>query len=283
MTSLLKIAAMQPQLSPTEQKIAGYALAQPELLVQQSSSELAASIGVSQSSIVKFSQKLGFKGYADLRLSLSGAIGRQRDKERDVIHGDIELGDSHHVVMNKLLQSKAGAMQKTLDANNDDNLDLALDLVQRATRIQIAGVGASSLVAKDLGFKLMKLGRAVLVESDSHIQLANASTLTSDDLLIALSYSGASADIVNIARVAKSCGAATLAITGMMDNPLSKEADVVLHTVADEDQARSSSISARDAQFMVTDLLFILLTQVQPDAAEHIANSYKAVEAMKIR
>ncbi|HAO2892084.1 TPA: MurR/RpiR family transcriptional regulator, partial [Escherichia coli] len=64
-------------------------------------------------------------------------------------------------------------------------------------------------------------------------------------------------------------------------NPLSRVADIRLYTFADEERVRSSSITARDAQLTLTDLLFILLIQGQPDAHEYIHNSEVAVSVLK--
>jgi DNA-binding MurR/RpiR family transcriptional regulator len=72
-----------------------------------------------------------------------------------------------------------------------------------------------------------------------------------------------------------------IAVTGLQDNPLSRVADIRLHTVADEERARSSSITARDAQLTLTDLLFLLLVQRQPDANDYVHNSELAVSVLK--
>ncbi|MBN9274752.1 MAG: SIS domain-containing protein, partial [Mesorhizobium sp.] len=97
----------------------------------------------------------------------------------------------------------------------------------------------------------------------------------------ALSYSGASIETLRVAELARARGATVIAVTGLHDNPLSRVADIRLHTVADEEKARSSSITARDAQLTLTDLLFILLVQSQPDANEYVHNSEVAVSVLK--
>jgi DNA-binding MurR/RpiR family transcriptional regulator len=136
-------------------------------------------------------------------------------------------------------------------------------------------------VARDFSYKLMKLGRNVLHDSDSHVQMANVSTLGPDDVLFALSYSGTSIETLRIAELARTRGTTVIAVTGLHDNPLSRVADIRLHTIADEERARSSSITARDAQLTLTDLLFILLVQKQPDANEYVHNSEAAVSVLK--
>ena len=70
MSCLLKIRAFQDELSPNERKIALFILANPALIRDYSSQNLANAVGVSQSSIVKFSQKLGYQGFPDLKLAI---------------------------------------------------------------------------------------------------------------------------------------------------------------------------------------------------------------------
>jgi DNA-binding MurR/RpiR family transcriptional regulator len=165
--------------------------------------------------------------------------------------------------------------------NTEATIDSALDALMSARRIQLAGVGASSLVARDFSYKLLKLGRTVLVDSDSHIQISNASALNDQDLIIALSHSGRSMETLRIAELAKKRGATLLSVTGLQPNPLLDIADISLFTVADEERVRSSAITSRDAQLMLTDMLFILLLRRQADAYDYIHRSEAAVTVLK--
>jgi DNA-binding MurR/RpiR family transcriptional regulator len=200
-----------------------------------------------------------------------------------MIHGTIELGDSYLTILQKLIGSKMLSMQQTLSVNSEPEIEKALTALDTARRIHMAGVGASSLVARDFSYKLMKLGRNVLHDSDSHVQMANVSTLSPHDVLFALSYSGNSIETLRIAEVARERGATVIAVTGLNGGPLGQVANIRLYTVADEERVRSSAITARDAQLMLTDLLFILLVQRQPDANEYVHNSEMAVSVLKIR
>ena len=71
MSSLVKIRAERDQMSAIERRIADFILENAHLLRDYSSQQLANSLGISQSSVVKFSQKLGFKGYPDLKVEYS--------------------------------------------------------------------------------------------------------------------------------------------------------------------------------------------------------------------
>ncbi|TXI10269.1 MAG: MurR/RpiR family transcriptional regulator [Rhizobium sp.] len=283
MSILKKISAQLEIMAPADRQIGQFIVNNPDQMLRLSSAALAIETGRSQSSVVKFSQKLGYAGYQELKLAVSEAKAQEWQAPAGMIHGTIEVGDGYLTILQKLLGSKMQAMQQTISVNNEADIEKALEALHGARRIHLAGVGASSLVARDFSYKLMKLGRNVLHDSDSHVQMANASTLGPDDLLFALSYSGASIETLRIAELASQRQATVIAVTGLQDNPLARVADICLHTVGDEDRVRSSAITARDAQLMLTDLLFILLVQRQPDANDYVHNSETAVSVLKAK
>ena len=281
MSVLNRINAKLDAMAPGDREIGQYIVDNPDQMLRLSTAALAAEIGRSQSSVVKFSQKLGYASYQELKLAVSEAKAQEWQVPAGVIHGSIEVGDNYQVILKKLIGSKLLSMQQTVAANSERIISRTLELLDGARRIHLVGVGASSLVARDFSYKLMKLGRNVLHDSDSHIQMANVSTLGPGDVLFALSYSGASIETLRIAELARKRGTMVIAVTGLHDNPLSRVADIRLYTVADEERARSSSITARDAKLTLTDLLFILLVQKQPDANDYVHNSEAAVSVLK--
>ncbi|QKC91644.1 MurR/RpiR family transcriptional regulator [Mesorhizobium sp. NZP2234] len=281
MSVLKTINAKLDGMAPGDREIGQYIVDNPDQMLRLSTAALAAKIGRSQSSVVKFSQKLGYASYQELKLAVSEAKAQDWQVPAGVIHGSIEVGDTYPVILRKLIGSKLLSMQQTVAANSERIISRTLELLDGARRIHLVGVGASSLVARDFSYKLMKLGRNVLHDSDSHIQMANAATLGPGDVLFALSYSGASIETLRIAELAHRRGTMVIAVTGLHDNPLSRVADIRLYTIADEERARSSSITARDAQLTLTDLLFILLVQKQPDANDYVHNSEAAVSVLK--
>jgi len=281
--SVLKIlGAKIDSMTQADRQIAQFILDHPERMLGMSSAALAEATGRSQSSVVKFSQKLGYEGYQQLKLDVNKAKAQEFHAPAGVIHGTIDASDSYLTILQKLIGSKLLSMRETSAVNTEETIDSALDALVGARRIQLAGVGASSLVARDFSYKLLKLGRTVLVDSDSHIQISNASALNSEDLLIAISHSGRSVETLRIAELAKKRGATLLSVTGLAPNPLLDLADISLFTVADEERVRSSAITSRDAQLMLMDMLFILLLRRQADAYDYIHRSEAAVTVLKV-
>jgi len=74
MSCLLKMRAAREELSANEKKIADFILENSALIRDYSSQNLAASVGVSQSSIIKFSQKLSYRGFTDLKLAIHESV-----------------------------------------------------------------------------------------------------------------------------------------------------------------------------------------------------------------
>ncbi|UTA48418.1 SIS domain-containing protein [Simiduia sp. 21SJ11W-1] len=280
MGCIAKIRAMRESMSSHERRIADFLLENATGIRDHSSKTLASDIGVSQSSVVKFSQKLGYTGYSDLKLALTEAAARTAVLPK-AIHGDISASDDIATVAQKLVARKSSSLTETVAINREDVLQSAIDSLARAQRILIAGVGASSLVARDFGYKLMKLGKNVLVESDTHVQVANAATLHPGDLVFAISESGMTQDVLRVATTGLQQGAEVISLTRFTRNSLVELAGINLFCMADEAGARSSSILARTAQHMITDLLFILMSQRDEQAQELFERSRKAVQVFR--
>lgn len=281
MSILTVIKAQLESFTEGEREIAQFVLDAPDRMIQLSSANLAEATGRSQSSVVKFCQKLGFSGYQDFKLAVSQATAQTWRVQTGMVHGSIDATDSFATTVQKLIGSKLHAMQQTISVNNETAIGRAAELIQKARRIQLAGVGASSLVARDLAYKLQKLGCFVMFEADGHIQVANAATLGPEDMVMALSQSGASLETLRVAETAKARGCALVSLTGVQPNNLAALADIQLYTVADEERPRSSAITSRDAQLTLTDLLFILLLQRNPEANAFILAAEEAAAKLK--
>ncbi|RJT35121.1 SIS domain-containing protein [Rahnella woolbedingensis] len=251
--------------TPNERRIADFIISSPDALKELSSQQLAQKLGISQSAIVKFAQKLGLQGFTKFKMALVEEWGQQvseRKQQSSHLHNDISSQDPLSDVANKLLNEKLNALRKTTNNLDIREIEKVINCLQAAKRIHIAAIGGSSLVGKDLAWKLMKIGFHIITEYDSHVQLTIAQTLTEQDVLIAISFSGQRKEVLLAADIAKKKGATVVAITSLQDSDLRKLADYTLDTVSEEQQWRSSTISSRTAQLCVTDLLFMGLLQL---------------------
>ncbi|QUJ70142.1 SIS domain-containing protein (plasmid) [Photobacterium sp. GJ3] len=274
MTTLAKIDHYRDAFSPSEQKIATFILQDPDQVISLSSQQLAQQAEVSQSSIVKFTQKIGFKGFTAFKLAVSEELGRKKamgpGTEQQGLHNQITREDSLEIMAQKLAQEKQNSIVETTHAIDFAVLAKVVEAMDAAGKIQLVGIGGSALVAKDLGYKLLKIGIPVIAEQDSHVQISVSQTLKAGDVQIVISYSGRRKEVLLAAQTAKAKGAKVIAFTSLQQSPLRELADWSLDTLAEETQLRSSAISSRTAQNTLTDLLFLALIQKRDQEANQL-------------
>ena len=262
MSYLKKIRMDYNNYTDTEKKIALYIINHLDAFKGCSSHSIALALCVAQSSISKFAKKLGAHGFADLKLMLIEEYSREKSAKADYsLHSTIHSSDPLNVIADKLIAEKVHALRETTVNMDFVKLEKIIGIIDKARHIQIVGLGGSALAAKDLAFKLLKIGYCVTCEIDTHVQISVAQALNKDDIQISLSYSGKKKEILIAAEAAKEKGAKIIAITSLANNPLRERADYILETVSNEDEWRSSSISSRTAQNCITDLLFVGLLQ----------------------
>ncbi|MCF7362301.1 XRE family transcriptional regulator [Vibrio diazotrophicus] len=265
-----KIIAKRSQLSQSGRLVADWIVENAEKAAYMTSQEVAQEAQVSQSTIVKFTQRLGFKGYSEFKLALSEDIGRKQAIASTPLHSGIFADDPLAVIAQKLIKAKTDAMIQTTNALSFDACNQAAQWLSDARTVQIVGIGGSALTAKDLGYKLLKLGITALTEQDSHVQIAVARTLTEKDVQIAISFSGERKEILVAAEAAKEQGAKVIALSSPNKSKLRHIADITFDTIADEVENRSSAIASRSAQNVITDLLFIYLVQLRDESARQM-------------
>ncbi|WP_044172248.1 MurR/RpiR family transcriptional regulator [Phytobacter massiliensis] len=281
MNCLIRIRQRYAAFARSDKRLADFLLAEPDRARHLSSQQLAAEAGVSQSSVVKFAQKLGFKGFPALKLAISEALASNPEPLAVTVHNQIRGDDPLRVVGEKLIHENLSAMRASLDVNSEEKLRQAVEMLQGARRIVLTGIGASGLVARNFSWKLMKIGLNAVAEQDMHALLATVQAMGPQDLLLPVSYSGTRREINMAADETLRVGAKILAITGFTPNALQQRASHCLYTIAEEQATRSAAISSTSAQMMLTDLLFMALVQQDIEhAPERIRHSEELVKKL---
>ncbi|MCF2915822.1 SIS domain-containing protein [Pseudoalteromonas sp. Cn5-37] len=279
MSTFVKIKALRQSLSSSEAKLADFTLNSANAIRNLSSVELAKVVGVSQSSVVKFSQKLGYKGFPAFKLAVIDALNDETSEPK--LHGKITLNDSLEQIAEKLLSSKLAVLTETKNLNEAPAVEKAVELLKSAKRILICGLGGSALVAKDFSYKLQKLGMPAIAEPDGHAQLAYVATFSKGDLVIAISESGMTREIAEVVKQAKKNSSSVISVTKFGSSHVADSADVKLYSVAEGESVRLSSILARTAQDFVIDILFIALTQSSRQGRKLLEHSNEVVGEFK--
>lgn len=259
MSTFTKIKAIKDDLSVSEHKLAKFTLTSSDALRDMSSQQLAKTVGVSQSAVVKFAQKLGYKGFPAFKLGVIDA--QNHDVPKNKLTGKITLKDDLTQVAEKLLSSKHSVLDETRRINSEEALRGAVEALKSAKRILICGLGGSALVGKDFSYKLQKLGLFAVEEPDCHVQLTFASTMGKGDLIFAISESGNTKEITKVVKQGQQNGVTIVSLTRYGSTPISDLANIKLYSVAEEAATRISSILARTAQEFVIDCIFVAITQ----------------------
>lgn len=268
--SLLKIKAMYDSFGRGEKKIADWILAHPDELISLSISELAASCGCGDATVVRFSKRLGFNGYQALKISVAQDL-----RTNPIGNLSFASDDSILEVYTKHIADIALTLQKTKSSLNQEAFKAAAEALLHAKSISIFGLGSSAPVAMDAMHKFVRAGLPACSYSDNHMQMIVASHLTPKDVVLAISHSGSSVDIVKALEQAKKNGALTITITNHGRSPIVKYSDFCLYTNADETKYTILAMTSRIAQLAIIDTLY---TYIVLNGGEKITSAIQHTE-----
>ena len=257
MSPLVKIRSERDQMSAIERRIADYILENARLLRDYSSQQLADSLGISQSSVVKFSQKLGFKGYPDLKFSIGEAVAREAGGPphgggAPPVHPQAALAED-------LWRGKARSEEATRLINPPEQLGRVAAAIDGATRILVIGLGEDDILARAFALKLSRLGIPVAHHADPLLIAPSVASASPGDLLAAFSEHGKQPELVQLARLAKKRRARVVSATRNTPNALRAQADAVLLVSAHDERARVAPLLYQSAALHLLDLLVVLL------------------------
>ena len=160
------------------------------------------------------------------------------------------------MLIHKACQLNVSTVQKTYQMINEAHLQKAIDYIINAKTIYLFGVGSSAIVAYDFSQKLLRIGKKAIYNTDIHVQMTFAESMTKDDVAVLISYSGMTTGLTGMAKKLKEDGIPSLSITQNSNNIVAKNAMVNLFVPLEEKEVRIGAISSRTASLVVTDLLY---------------------------
>lgn len=256
-------------LRPVQRRIAGVILEDPVAAGAMTIDQLAAAAGCAQSSVVNLARELGLTGYRELRAGLVAEAARAVGDQGELAFPlEIDANDPLAVSVERIAAADARAVRDTVRLLDLEVLERSAERLAAARRILLMGVGASGLAALDLQYKLTRLGLSAHALTSAHDALPAVVGLSEQDVLLAISDSGRTIDVLDALDLATELGALTLAITGAPASPLARGADEVLLTASREPSFRAGATSSRIAQLAIADCLLIALAAALPDAGE---------------
>ncbi|MDD0824800.1 MurR/RpiR family transcriptional regulator [Mannheimia sp. AT1] len=261
------ISSLQNSLTKTEKKIAAAILSQPELLNQCSLSDVAKQLDVGEATFIRFCRTLGFKGYTDFKLELAIELATQNQDNRVLLDTDVSELDTAEDIAGKLKASLDSAISETINLLDFDVLEKVVEELRQAKRIFLFGVGSSGLTAEDAKHKLMRIGLQTDAVTNNHFMYMQAALVKEGDLVIGISHSGYSEEIVKSLRFSRANKAKTVAITHNLRSPVTEEANYVLINGNRQGHMQGDSIGTKMSQLFVLDLIYTLLVRAEPETA----------------
>lgn len=249
---LARIRSVYPSLAPAEQKVADYVLEGMHRVIYQSVTQLADHSGVGESTVIRFCQAVGFRGYQELKLVLARDMGEAAGNVHESLKPEDDLG----TIAQKVSYNNIQTIQDTLKVLEMEQLDRAIQAIVRARRVEFYGVGSSGFTACDAKYKFMRIGISCDALTDAHLQAMSASLLTESDVAVGISHTGSTKDVVDSVQRAKNAGATVICITDYARSPITQAADISLLTASRETPLGSGAIRSKIAQLHVLDLLF---------------------------
>lgn len=273
--TILNIKAKYNTLGNTDKKIADFLMNNPGAVLSMFITELAAQCDTSEAAIVRFSKKMGFSGYHQLKLSLA------QESDMRPVSENITENDCAYDIFGKVCEDIFCSLEKTKRALDAKNLQTCCEKILSADKILICGLGNSASVATDAAHKMLRLGLNACAYTDNHMQAIAAAHTTNKSVMIGISHSGRSKDILDAMKIAREQGAFCTALTGAEKSPLHKAADIVLRTVSDETNYRILGLSSRIAQLAIIDTVYSYLVCHLMDANDKIAQTELALKPKK--
>lgn len=249
---LNRIAASRHALRRSERKVADWILAQPHATIAEPIAGLALKAGVSEPTVIRFCRALGCDGYQSFKLRLAQSLAAGIP----FIHREVVAGDHGRVLSSKLFNGAIAALIRTRDSLDPDALDQAVTLLAGARSIHCLGHGASGIVAQDAQHKLFRLGVPVVAYTDPHVHCMAAATLAAGDVVLAVSHTGRSKDVINSVRLALEGGARAVGLSAA-GSPLARLVTVNLDSAVREDTDTWIPMTSRLADLAIVDVLAV--------------------------
>ncbi|MBY8882734.1 MurR/RpiR family transcriptional regulator [Actinacidiphila acidipaludis] len=278
-----RIRALLPGLPEAQRATAALILDDPAAVARMTILDLADACRVSTGSITRFCRTLGLPGYSALRIALAADTGRS---ERETWQANMGRQISENDELGQVAEAISAAVRhsvgETLSRLDLSAVEAAATAIARARRVEVCGMGGSAGMGAEFQHRIFRIGVPAWSWSDTQVALTGAALLGPHDVMLAISHSGRTREVIDLAAEAASRGATTVALTNDLESPLARRVDLVLASSVRHDAPGHNSILSRHAQMAVLDLLYIAIAQRTYDqSTEAMAATTEAVSPYK--
>lgn len=262
---LLHLRQGLPGYSPTLQKLGDFILTDPQKVLYLTITELARETDTSEASVTRLCRHLGCKGYTEFKMAL--ALDVQHNQPAAIASGDS---------IDMLVEETVQALRDTGKFINREVLQSAVEALHQAKTIQIYGVAASAITGEYLHYRLLRLGKSAQLFGDMHRAAMNASTLREGDLVIAISASGSTKDVMHVVKVAKKQNARVLMLSNTLRSPMGSLADMLLVAARPEGPFNAGALSGKVGAMLLVE---VLINELMTHDASYLAASQQTATA----
>ncbi|MDN7240982.1 MurR/RpiR family transcriptional regulator [Planococcus sp. N028] len=266
------IASSMKKFTSSEVDLAKYILANSDEVSQLSISQIAKKSHVSPATITRFCQKISFSGFNEFKHELKRYIDL---RNKPAATSDIKEID----YFSKLYQNYLEIIETTFRKVTYPDIQKAATLLNHAPKVHVYGIGNSGIAAQEFKWKFFRIGVNVESITDPHQAVMDAALTTEASLVIGISISGKTKEVINAVKIAKQQGATIIAITGEKESELSKLADLSLFVLIKNNMHMAQNISPTLPLFLLFDLIYTEL--VSKDYVNRIQLREKTLEALK--
>jgi DNA-binding MurR/RpiR family transcriptional regulator len=261
-----------PRLSKGQKLIAEYILKHYDKAAFMTAAKLGNSVGVSESTVVRFANELGYEGYPELQKALQELIkNKLTTVQRIELSNDFITQDN---ALKGVLKSDIENIRATLEKINYQAFESAVDSIINAKKIYIVGLRSSTALADFLGFYLnLVLDNVKIVSYGMSEIFEQMLSLSEDDCVIGIGFPRYAMRTVEVLTFAKSRDADVVAITDSVLSPLAARADYTLI-------AESNMASFVDSLVAPLSVINALIIAVGLKKKEKISKTFSNLESI---
>ncbi len=259
--------------SKGQKLIAGFILQSYDKAAFMTASKLGKTVGVSESTVVRFSVELGFDGYPSMQKTLQEIVRNKLTSVQRIEAANDRIGNQD--VVSTVLQADIDTLRRTSETLDRREMDASVDAILAARHIYIVGVRSSAAIASFLNFYFRNIFDNVsLVPSTATSEMfEQLLRVGREDVVIGISLPRYSSRTIKAMQYARDCGATTISITDKPDAPAGKIADHVL-------VAKSDMVSIVDSLVAPMSVVNALIVAVSRKREEEVSKTFKDLERL---
>ena len=268
---LNKIDALYTKLSKGHKKIADYIMVNYDKAAFMTAARLGATVGVSESTVVRFAAELGFSGYPALQSDLQELIRSKLTSVQRMQSASVRIAQDE--ILETVLNADSAMIKATLDQTSKENFNRAVAAINKARNIYILGVRSAATLANFLAFYFRPVyDNVVLVDSARASEVfEQIFRIDERDICIAISFPRYSNQTINALHFIHDKGATVISITDSELSPIAQFADCLLI-------ARSTMASFVDSLVAPLSLINALIVAATFDRRSEVYDNLNELE-----